>query len=115
MLLTRIAPFRYQLLPLIDAERIIQFQRRDGRATNAGFANNESAEQFKMLVPNLRSWVEERRDFIINRVQRGDFSAFVFVAFEAGERQVDEDRCAVVFARDDVVYLMGKIRIVLMQ
>ena len=68
-----------------------------------------------MLVPKLRSWVEERRDFIINGVQRGDFRAFVFVAFEAGERQVDEDRCAVVFARDDVIYLMGKIRIVLMQ
>jgi hypothetical protein len=37
------------------------------------------------------------------------FRAFVFIAFQTGKREVEQDCQAVVFARNDVIYLMQKI------
>lgn len=68
-----------------------------------------------MFIPNLRTWIEERCNFIVNRIKPGNFGAFVFVTFQTGESQIDEDSQAVVFARNDVIYLMQKVGIVLMQ
>ena len=91
------------------ADGVVQFQRGYGCATDAGSTDDKGAEQFKMFFPILRARIEERSYLIINWVKGCDFRAFVFITFETGKRQILNACCAVIFARDDVIYLVCEV------
>jgi hypothetical protein len=94
---------------------IIQAQEYDGRATGWSSAHGPRTFKNKMLIPDLSVRIEETNDSAIDGINGGQIRTFVAVAIEAGKSEVINLGSPAVLERDDVVDVVGKRKIILME
>jgi hypothetical protein len=71
--------------------------------------------QYEVIVPTLATRVEETHERSGLKVQRTNIAPLPCIASKTGVGEIVRSRCPAMFAADDMVYLMWRIRIVFMK
>lgn len=108
-------PFCHQHLALQQPCITIQMQEFNRCLTGWRQADDSCALQDKMVAPVLCSWVEEKNHLPRPWINRAKVCALIAIAFCTGTSEIVATGFAFVPDSNDMVYLMGVRRVVLMQ
>jgi hypothetical protein len=111
----RIATNLYQDSTLDNAPGFIELEQGYRCTTHGRQANDLCSFQCKVFLPHVDTRIEKWSDRTRGRIDRAQSRAFPPVAVEAREREVATYGVAAVFARQDMVKMMGQGNIILMQ
>lgn len=104
-----------QLASLCQPHSIIEPKQLHCCATSWRQPNNARAVQSKVLSPDLCSRIEERDNGSVQRINSAQVGTFVPVTFQTGEREVFTDCLTFVLHGNQMIKLMSKRRVVLME
>ncbi len=110
-----IASSVYQALSLKQARGVVQMKERDCCSADCRFSDQGRMHQSEMFVPALHTWVEQRHQNSLYWVDCREVRTFAQIALHARERQIPFLGESPMLECPDVVNMVGKIGIVLMQ
>ncbi len=113
--LRRIALGSNQCSPINQAGLVVQLQQLNRCAPSRSQADYLFATQFEMIAPLLLAWIEEPNNFSGYRIKSHEIGTFVTIAKLAGQGQVIAPGLPSVFDGDQVVNLMRRLGVILMQ
>jgi hypothetical protein len=111
----RIATNIYQDATLDDAHGFIELEQDYCGTTNGRQANDLGSFQCKVFLPHVDTRIEKWGDRTRGSIDSAQIRAFPPIALEAREGKVADHGVAAVFARQDMVNVMGQGNIILMQ
>jgi len=113
--LSRIAPNGCQESPFNNTLVEIQLEK-PGRCTRLRRQRlDEGSTKLKMIFPTLMPRMEQRNELSAGNVERADITPLPCVAPKASEGKIAGLRLSTVLTADDVIYLVGRIGVVLVE
>jgi hypothetical protein len=101
-------------LALKEPWGVVQPQQSDSGAANRRFPYDMRRAQSKMLAPRLYAWVEQGYRYLFHWINCRDIGTFAQVALCTSQSKVFAHGLPTMFARNEVVNVVGKFCIVLM-